>query len=462
MKKKIDLFWYWFILVVAFVLCFFAVNDKKIGAYFLNSDGNLVSDNLVYNDREFLECGHGYNAICTENNGVSINVVPGDASNVGYRYITKNLKEFFTDYGDYRITLFSSTNKNAMRVCLFGDTDSIVLSCSDFDTTNGIMTTTFNYESSTKDYNKFIVIYVRTPYFTFDNVFIDNFMITKGNTIYENYIPGGVWYSESNAEDMFLGRLPNFTSSLTYTNQDNGVTSTINDVNSYIDNSFGYLYFDRLWNYLDSLTSSSYDNAKLTIIFNDNLNINTSYIINSNKENYGSGVWFYQNNDLMLDVRNFLDNEYCAGSSQYSCNVELNKHVNVGSGVNSFSYLNKIVVWSSTTTERTLAFGYNNIGYNTGYDNGYNVGYKDGKKVADDLIYNNGYTDGYNIGYDSGVNYASGGGNTLVGLVGSIFTAPVNMLHTIFDFEFLGINLTNFLFSLISLFIVIWLIKKFL
>lgn len=428
MKKKIDLFWYWFILVVAFVLCFFAVNDKKVNAYHLDEYGNVVSDNLFGGNlvNGFYVFDYGYfqsdNTFRASNDYIEV-----ESGRDIVLSFTGNYNRFLSGFVFYNNGVWVGKANDTLTARVPSNANQVV----------------FNIWLDTYSDN------------------IQNVQLQYG-TVATPYEPYGVWYSESNAEDMFLGRLPTFTSSLTYTNQNTGVTSTINNVNEYIDNSFGYLYFDRLWNYLDSLTASSYDNAKLTIDFDYNLNINTSYVINSNKENYGSGVWFYQDNDLMLEVRNFYENEYCGGAVQYSCNVELNKYVNIGSGSFSFSYLNRIIVWSSTTDERTLTFGYNNIGYNTGYDAGYNVGYNDGKKIADDLIYDSGFSNGYNVGYDAGVNYSSGGGNTLVGLVGAVFTAPVNMLHTIFDFEFLGINLTNFLFSLISLFIVIWLIRKFL
>ena len=452
MKKKIDFFWYWFIFVVAFVLCFFAVNDKKVNAYHLDSNGNLVSDNVL----QLRDATFSYNGLTyVIKDGIfTINGTAGSGGSYWYFNSYTNITSIPSgDYTIFKAFISGTTSNNSSNITIRTASQQYYVQ---LGSSHGDIKYKENMEPLTN-------ISFYAPAGTVLNNYSFALMITKGENVPASFEPyGAIWYSPTNAENMYQGKLPNFTSSLTYTNQDTGVTSTINDLNSYIDNSFGYLYFDRLWTYLDNLTGSSYDDAKLTINFSENLNINTSYIINSNKENYGSGVWFYQNNDLMLDVRNFYDNDYCVGSSQYSCNVDLNKYVNVGSGSNSFSYLNKVVVWSATTDERTLAFGYNNIGYNTGYDNGYIVGYKDGKNVSDNSIYNIGYTNGYNVGYDKGVNYASNGGNTLVGLVGAIFTAPVNMLQTIFDFEFLGINLTSFLFSLISLFIVIWLIRKFL
>lgn len=67
------------------------------------------------------------------------------------------------------------------------------------------------------------------------------------------------------------------------------------------------------------------------------------------------------------------------------------------------------------------------------------------------------YNRGYNVGYTAG----NGSGNNIAGIIGAIFVGPINMLSTIFDFEFLGINLAGFILSLTTLLVVIWLIKRF-
>ena len=67
------------------------------------------------------------------------------------------------------------------------------------------------------------------------------------------------------------------------------------------------------------------------------------------------------------------------------------------------------------------------------------------------------YNRGYNVGYTAG----NESGNNIAGIIGAIFVGPINMLSTIFNFEFLGINLAGFILSLTTLLVVIWLIKRF-
>lgn len=83
----------------------------------------------------------------------------------------------------------------------------------------------------------------------------------------------------------------------------------------------------------------------------------------------------------------------------------------------------------------------------------YDFGYEDGERVG----FNQGYEEGRSIGYEEGANAS----NTLVGMVGAIFTGPVTMFEQIFNFNVLGINFAEMLLGLVTLLVVIWLIKKF-
>lgn len=467
MKKKIDLFWYWFIFVVAFVLCFFAINNKRVNAYFLNSDGNIQSDNLIPNDRGQFECYKTTNTTCVLNEGVSI-TSDFDISLSGvtaYTYITKDLSQYINEVGVYRVTVFTKNNSVPNRICIFGNSSSQSIGCT-YDSTSHVFTINENNINNIKR----IVIYNNSSDMpNSSSITINNFMITKGKSIYENYIPGGTWYSEKYVGDLATGVISYSSASLTYDNRDYGTSHSISDVSSYIDSSFGYIYFDRLWRYLDTLTSSEYENAWLTLQLNNKMNLNTTYILNSmfNNGNYGVGAKFYQGDNLILNVTNWYNNDYayCNETSGATCSVQISNFVNVGDRPdlqNSFTYFDKIEIWSADTDKRTGSFGFQNISYNQGYNSGYNLGYSTGSSNGEKTGYNKGYNNGYLYGYEKGVDAVEGTDNTLVGLVGGILTAPVNMLKTIFDFEFLGINLTHFIFSIVSLFIVIWLIKIFL
>lgn len=99
--------------------------------------------------------------------------------------------------------------------------------------------------------------------------------------------------------------------------------------------------------------------------------------------------------------------------------------------------------------------GINFTSYNLGYDRGY----KTGQNANQQSVYNEGFNDGYVKAADL-YEDTSGNGNTLVGLAGTILFSPVNMMKDIFNFEILGVNLAGFILSIITLFVVIWLIKR--
>ena len=91
--------------------------------------------------------------------------------------------------------------------------------------------------------------------------------------------------------------------------------------------------------------------------------------------------------------------------------------------------------------------------YNLGYQNGYTKGNVVGQATAQKEAYN----DGYNTGYK---NATKVGDNSIRGLAETILTSPVNMFKTMFNIEFLDINLAGFILSIFTIIVVIWLIKK--
>ncbi len=87
--------------------------------------------------------------------------------------------------------------------------------------------------------------------------------------------------------------------------------------------------------------------------------------------------------------------------------------------------------------------------FNTVIDNankqGYNKGYQDGK------------TAGYDIGFQAGVN--DNGDYTFMGLLGSVFDAPISAFRGLFNFEILGTNMQGFVLALLTLSVIVVIIK---
>jgi len=77
-------------------------------------------------------------------------------------------------------------------------------------------------------------------------------------------------------------------------------------------------------------------------------------------------------------------------------------------------------------------------GYNNGYDKGFTDGYKEAQNLYDDGKVN--------------ANFAS--------FMFAIFDAPFNVIRNIFDFEIFGIDLANFILTIISLILVFWVLRK--
>lgn len=99
------------------------------------------------------------------------------------------------------------------------------------------------------------------------------------------------------------------------------------------------------------------------------------------------------------------------------------------------------------------------IGYNTGYDKGNSSGYNTGYQSGYDKGYNDGKAYGYNDGFNEGYEQGASGNNTLVGMIYAIVDAPFKVLKDSMNFNFLGINVADFIFSALTMIIVIKIFK---
>lgn len=120
-------------------------------------------------------------------------------------------------------------------------------------------------------------------------------------------------------------------------------------------------------------------------------------------------------------------------------------------GADRFAYIKEYL--------NTAILNYNNSSYSQAVlDDYYNNGYQNGVNDTASISYKNGYTVGYQRGKNDGSREASD--FNLITLADTLLSAPVNMFKNMFDFEFLGVNLSAFVLSLITLLVGIWLLKK--
>ena len=126
-------------------------------------------------------------------------------------------------------------------------------------------------------------------------------------------------------------------------------------------------------------------------------------------------------------------------------------------------------------------------GFNKGYDRGYSEGIKDYKQTMYqdyEAMYNKGYNDGiaacadssgekfqkkyddgfvagksagYSSGYTAGA--ASAQNYTFMGLLGAVVDAPIKAFTGLLDFEVLGVNMSSFVLSMLTLSVIVIIIK---
>lgn len=95
-------------------------------------------------------------------------------------------------------------------------------------------------------------------------------------------------------------------------------------------------------------------------------------------------------------------------------------------------------------------FGSADGGYEEGYNTGYGVGYNNGTETGYDTGYSDGYTDG--VQTDTTV-------FTIFNGILSIGMVPINAFLAMLNFTVLGINISNFVMSLLTVLITIWVVR---
>lgn len=158
--------------------------------------------------------------------------------------------------------------------------------------------------------------------------------------------------------------------------------------------------------------------------------------------------------DLNSDYFNWLDDISDVANIQFYWSVNTS-YINDGSLTNCGV--------SSKPVSNTYNDGYSSgysYGFNEGKDIGYNLGYDVGNKAGEEVGYTNGYKDGNKAGYNEGLNVGASQNINLGTLFWNIGTIPFETFKTIWDFEFLGINLSGFIGGLLLSLVAIFIIKK--
>lgn len=110
------------------------------------------------------------------------------------------------------------------------------------------------------------------------------------------------------------------------------------------------------------------------------------------------------------------------------------------------------------------SFGLDNAAqesYQNGFNTGLSQGITEGKQQGLQEGYTSGFADGKSQGYASGFQEgaASASNYTFFGLISAVVDAPIQAITGLFDFEILGFNVQNFMFSLLTVCVIITIIK---
>lgn len=136
---------------------------------------------------------------------------------------------------------------------------------------------------------------------------------------------------------------------------------------------------------------------------------------------------------------------------------------------------NKIKLYNTYSQENdvwNISFGTSQAPYNyylgsgsqvSGYASGYQIGFNDGLKEGHYNGYQEGLDNSYSLGYQAGYNVGIQQDVTNSGfrnLFNSILSYPINFISSVFNFEFMGINVASIVLFLVSIGVVLFVIKR--
>lgn len=402
-------------------------------AYYLNNDGDILSDNLIDNKSVY----------ATGNIDIDYTLTGFDIEN----HSSLNWGQYATFSIDYlrtgSYTLSFDQNPTTI-VYIFVDDVQIF---GDGQTSHNHMS--INIPINRDGANLNIRFYT--------NASITNLMLNEG--IEKPYSAFGKWYSSSEYEISNYGPLYKVL---------NGTTARLYDFNSSQLSDF--------------LNSNPIINE--TIEWNNNYDFKNSMIpnirnaiLNGSDELYNVDrpiVLLSLKTPLLIDNLSFyrmVSNEiryiylYFEDGSMESVSI-----------ANASDVSTKYSIWYNQNKKSLLYIAFDNEvnfdmvssisqpaynmvysdAYNSGSYDGYKEGYNDGIKQSAP----NSYIEGYNKGYDDGIqeDLESSGFRTLIT---TILSYPVNMVRESLNFEFMGIHVASVVLFIISLGIVAFVIKRF-
>lgn len=435
-------------------------------SFTLDENGNYVSQNLLQQNLSNLDIHSNSSQINNVSNySITYTINEDNSNSTGvYFLFSRN----FTINNIYSFS-FDLTATSNITLVVYGMENNVI--------TDDELTTYKHFSSTFDLNNQAYIIYTKGSIGT--QVKLSNLMLNEGATPLP-FEPYGLWYSQGNynnygnvkyndgynagysqATDDIYSNNPFYNASLKYyaaldssspwftMTLDNSILQNSNtlDVNQVVksilnENDQYAFYNDHGIGYFKVDFAKSFSASEMV------------YLVNAaNPYQFDHYFTYYFDDGSEYVFHNPIESEYSNYYWQYDVSLaNTNKNGQRVVGI-SFRKGARDIVNSVSQSQY-------NIGYNDGYSSGYSSGYDSGTGAGYNTGYAEGNKQGYSTGYNDGYEIGFGQTNYLRTTVFAIADTPIRVFKQIFDFNILGINIAGIVLSIMSLFVIIWLVKK--
>lgn len=232
-------------------------------------------------------------------------------------------------------------------------------------------------------------------------------------------------------------------------------------------------------NQLDYIISTYYKDTLLYQVYNNDFEFYLDFYIDLSDYAYNEDLlYFNYYGDLYkwgtIDSNGLLSSyyeapEFSGGVHTLAVNPSVNSFVAITMTMNKDNI--KGGNWFSIS--RHQSNGIYNYGYGQGYNEGVLQGIEQGKEQGNQAFYEDGfvsgfeegkasgYDKGYAVGYDDALEISGDINSLPKTFLNALFSTPINLLKSLLNWDFFGINLFSVLTSLLTIAVVVFLFRKF-
>ena len=278
------------------------------------------------------------------------------------------------------------------------------------------------------------------PYISDNSLDNSHLPKTIENMLNEKYKEG---YAAA-SDDLSLGVLKGSKISATFT-YENGTKTITDEEPVFTYNGIDLSGYASKYYYNDNNSDYILETADVTITFAEAFTYEAFPIgFYGNSASVVYGGYFIGSDGKQYSCERDVSSNGSAfkiGEGTYDSNLQV-KAIKIGFGRASDTLNGTVIVHSGQ---------YRN-GYANGYNDGEFAGFSDGVKVGK----KDGYEAGYNEGYSYGMNVSDGG---FIKLLSATIDAPVKAFTSLLNFEVLGVNMKDFVLSILTLMFVLTIVR---